>query len=75
MDELQQRRHAGARARAAEARGAREDDEEEEEEEVRFGWIDVLALTIAAFQIILPILFLFFAVIALVYLIFKWVFT
>lgn len=66
MDELQRRRHA--RATGAEDFG-------DDGEEVHFGWTDILAFTIAAFQIILPILFLFFAVIGVVYLIFKFLFT
>ncbi len=33
-----------------------------------FGWLDVLAFTIAAYQVILPILFMFFGVVLGIYL-------
>lgn len=50
-------------------------DGEDGEEPVHFGWTDVLAMIIAAYQIILPILAVFLGVVGLVYLLFRLLFV
>jgi hypothetical protein len=53
------------------SRRDRDDEKEEKREEVKFDWVDVLAFTIAAFEIILPILAAFIGVVLLVYLLLR----
>lgn len=40
----------------------------------QFTWLDVLALSIAAFQVILPVVLLFFGALVVVYLVFRLLF-
>lgn len=69
-DELARRR--ALRSRAADPGPAA--DAGGEEDLPRFGWSDVLAMTIAAYQIIMPIVLLFIGVVVLVYLLFRFIF-
>lgn len=46
----------------------------EEEELPRFGWKDIFAMCIAAYQIIFPILLLLIGVMVVVFLLFRWYF-
>ncbi len=45
-----------------------------DDEPVHFEWKDILALIIASYQIIMPMVFLFIGVVVLVYLLFRFVF-
>jgi len=44
---------------------------DEDEKQVNFGWKDIIALTIAAYEVILPIVLLFIGGLALVYLLLR----
>lgn len=67
-DELTRRRAARAAARP-EGEGPEEDDEP-----LNLGWKDTLALIIAAYQILFPILLVMMGVVGIVWLIFRFYF-
>lgn len=69
-DELTRRRAA----RATSARAAEGEAPAEEDEELKLGWKDILALIIAAYQILFPILLTMVAVMGIVWLIFRFYF-
>ena len=73
-DELARRRRLRERQAAAEE-GGESQGEGSGEETPHFGWKDILAMCIAAYQIIFPILLALIAAMILAYLLFKWVFT
>ncbi|MCL5677223.1 MAG: hypothetical protein M1602_05050 [Firmicutes bacterium] len=50
------------------------EDDLENDRPIELGWMDVFAFIIAAFQILFPILFLFFGVLIVVYFIFRLLF-
>ncbi|MCL6450143.1 MAG: hypothetical protein K6T75_02470 [Acetobacteraceae bacterium] len=50
-------------------------EEEPSPSEPKFGFKDVIAFTIAAYQILFPILLLFAGALALVYLVFRFLFS
>jgi len=45
-----------------------------EEEPIRFSWTDTLAMIIAAYQVLLPVVLAMIAVLLLVYFFFRWFF-
>jgi hypothetical protein len=63
-----------ARRRTLRAQGA-VPDEEQEGEIPRFGWSDILAMVIAAYQILFPVVLLMIGGLVLVYFFFKWFFA
>ncbi|HWI60881.1 MAG TPA: hypothetical protein VNT75_03485 [Symbiobacteriaceae bacterium] len=71
-DELARRRRLRERQAAAEEGG---ESEGGEGEIPHFGWKDILAMCIAAYQIIFPILLALIGAMILAYLLFKWVFA
>lgn len=50
------------------------EEPEEAEPRPQFTWLDILAMTIAAYQVIFPIVFLFIGAMVLVYFLFRWLF-
>jgi hypothetical protein len=48
-----------------------DDEQTEKKEEMKFDWLDILAFTIAAFEIILPMIVAFVGIILVIYLILK----
>jgi hypothetical protein len=69
-DELARRR---ANRRQA---GLDEDDAALDEEELpKLGWRDTLAMIIAAYQVLFPIILAMFGTLAIAYLLFRWYFT
>lgn len=70
-DELARRRRLRERQAAPDADGE-SGGTDEEEELPKFGWKDVLAMSIAAYQIIFPILLALIGAMLLVWLLFKW---
>jgi len=54
-----------------EERGLGDREEGERQEEVKFDWLDILAFTIATFEIILPMLVAFVGIILLIYLVLR----
>lgn len=53
----------------------REDEEGQEEDLPKFSGLDILAMIIAAYQVLLPILGAFIGVMILVYLLFRFAFS
>jgi hypothetical protein len=47
----------------------------EEEELPKLGWRDTLALIVAAYQVLFPIILAMFATLAVAWLLFRWAFT
>lgn len=72
-DELARRRALKAEQTAEEAR-RRQADPDQDEDLPRYGWSDVLAMVIAAYQVIMPVVLLFIGAVVLVYLFFRFVF-
>lgn len=70
-DELARRRRLRDRQAAAEEDAGAAD---EDGEIPKFGWKDILAMCIAAYQIIFPILLALIGAMLLVWLFFKWFF-
>lgn len=68
-DELTRRRAERASARAADT-----DEPGEDEEPLNLSWKDTLALIIAAYQILFPILLVMLGVVGIVWLIFRFYF-
>lgn len=68
-----------ARRRAARRQADMDEREREaalEEEELpKLGWRDTLAMIIAAYQVLFPIILAMFATLAIAYLLFRWYFT
>lgn len=73
-DELARRRRLRER-QAAPPEGEAPGGEAEEEPLPHFGWKDILAMCIAAYQILFPILLGLIAAMVLAYLLFKWYFS
>ncbi len=65
--------HAGSEAREpdGEGRGPGNKEDGERQEEIKFDWLDILAFTIATFEIILPMLVAFVGIILLIYLVLR----
>ncbi|MFO7172263.1 MAG: hypothetical protein DIU70_004725 [Bacillota bacterium] len=59
---------------ASDPAGGPGEEPEEAEPRPHFTWLDILAMIIAAYQIIFPIVFLFIGVMVLVYFLFRWLF-
>ncbi|MDP2858558.1 MAG: hypothetical protein Q8P50_11360 [Bacillota bacterium] len=47
------------------------EEQGEKKEEIKFGWLDILAFTIATFEIILPMIVAFVGIILVIYLALK----
>lgn len=76
QDELARRRALKEQEAAAATRDDRGQEGAAEDDDVpRFEWSDIFAMIIAAYQIIMPIVFLFIGVVVLVYFLFKLVFV
>lgn len=73
-DELARRRRLRERQAAGNAEGA-EAKREGDEELPHFGWKDILAMCIAAYQILFPILLALIGAMVLAFLLFKWFFS
>lgn len=65
---------ARRRANRRKADSAERDAALEEEELPRLGWRDTLAMIIAAYQVLFPIILAMFATMAIAYLLFRWYF-
>lgn len=80
-DELARRRALregkakGQGARPQESEPAREGTPADEEEMPNFTWKDILAMVIAAYQILLPFLLILIAAMLVAYLLFRYVFS
>ncbi len=72
-DELARRRALRMRRRMAEQQQAQ--GEEDEEKPPELGWKDILALTIAAYQVLFPMVLAMGAALFLAYLLFRFYFS
>lgn len=73
-DELARRRRLRERQAAA-PEGEEPADSDADDEVPHFGWKDIVALCIAAYQILFPILLALTGAMVLAYLLFRWYFS
>ncbi|MFZ5814566.1 MAG: hypothetical protein ACOY93_04625 [Bacillota bacterium] len=66
------RRRAARRAKEWQGESEREGDEEEIPQ---FGWSDTLAMIIAAYQVLMPMVLAMAGILILVYFLFRWIFS
>lgn len=64
-----------ARRRALREKLSRSDPDPVAEDEVKFSWSDTLAMIIAAYQVVLPMLLAMIGVMVLAYLLFRLIFS